>query len=269
MRRGVWSRLRRVHAEVPEPAQPASVPGRLPAGDDLRAIVLVQRVWRGTGVASLTRELCMRLTPLVALLVAALPSPAHAQQASPVPAADGTLHVHVAEPEPLTLEMRVAEDSPWLVLCKTPCDARLSTHAEYRVGGPGYVPSSAFQLTSEEGPSVNFEVRPFSRDRRRVAIGLTLLGPAAMVTGAVMISQSGEHPTLAEVGIPTAFVGLLGLLGGLVTLPEKTVVKVRPLDLPATTADLGLRWPMRREAPAVEGAYPRMVSVPIFVGRLE
>lgn len=215
---------------------------------------------------------------MVALLGATAPSRADAQQTppifvgpAPIPSAttDRTVHLHVAEMEALTLETRVAADRPWSVICSTPCDARLAADAEYRVGGEDFVPSEPFQLTAVAGRNANLEVRPFSESRRHLAIAFVVIGPAAMITGAVMVSRSAEHPVLIEVGIPVALVGLLTFISGLVALPERTAVVVRPDEGRARGADVELRLPVAREASAIDVLWPRSLTFQLYARRFE
>jgi hypothetical protein len=101
-----------------------------------------------------------------------------------------TVLVKIDAPQPVDLE--VQRGSEWDVVCRSPCNAALSTKENYRINGDGVRPSKPFRL--QQGTETKLEVDPTASAGHAIAIVVTVTGsigiaPILGVTAALAVAE--------------------------------------------------------------------------------
>jgi hypothetical protein len=126
-------------------------------------------------------------------VVAVVPAPAPETVVVAPKGADGSVEIHIATKELVTLEHRAGPGTPWQFGCETPCDARLPGADEYRVVGSGVNESKPFVLTTPKGDVVKISVAPGVKSKAKIGEVLTFTG-AVMAVGALVIGIGASDP---------------------------------------------------------------------------
>jgi hypothetical protein len=140
---------------------------------------------------------------------------AEAAQAVSEPQQDGTVFLHVASPETVT----VTRNDTGEVVCTSPCDKTVPGDVPYRITGSR--PSPAFVLAASNGRA-NVKVKPGSNGEFWVGVGALGLS-AGLIAGGVITLVHGvvtRAPVPGQDGVDTdnTYTNLMGLGAGLCIL---------------------------------------------------
>ena len=108
------------------------------------------------------------------------------------PGADGTVQVHIATKELVTLEHR-SPGGAWQRVCETPCDARVPGGDEFRIVGEGINDSQPFSLTTPKGDVVKIHVAPGIKRKAKIGEYMTFTG-AVLFVGALVVGIGAADP---------------------------------------------------------------------------
>jgi hypothetical protein len=227
------------------------------------------------------------------------PSPANADTTFPKtgsapefsPAPTPTVFVHLnaragvrLEVDSATMSMwttsrwKTDEAWSWFLACEAPCDKLLPLGHEYRLVGPGIVPSRPFSLDASAGQSVAISARTASVTRYRGGIVLVALGSVA-IAGGLFVTLLGLFAASCDAeqcGPPWGLVaGGLIVLGGVAVVAggivlaltneqsdqTQRIVFPKPPPRPDTA---WLRAPVWRDSVKDSATGAARVAIPIF-----
>lgn len=186
-----------------------------------------------------------------------LGQPALPRPQLPTPRPPGSVLVHLVPRGNFATGLYL--DPAWQHVCYAPCDKWVDPRQEYRIDGPGIMPSPAFTLPGSAGAApVLLNIDPFSLEKHRRRLYVTLTGGALVLAGIAALAVAVQSPPLmcdhsflgsSCTGIPDGaryvLYGLGGvalgvgagltITGGYYLAKAKTTVKIelgRPLPSP-------------------------------------
>jgi hypothetical protein len=92
------------------------------------------------------------------------------------------------------LESRPAGTLRWEHVCTSPCDAKASVSAEYRIVGTGLTESKPFVLDASKG-KVTLTVTPGIHDKERTGLWILAGGGALFVIGTIIVIAGANAKT--------------------------------------------------------------------------
>jgi len=199
-------------------------------------------------------------------------APAHA---APQGALSESVLVHLEGDEDAILEIQDRNDKgTFSPVCHAPCDKMVPLDAMYRVTGDSMKDSRAFKLAGSAGQAVSVNVNPGRRGAFVGGIVMTVIGPIALLTGAVVYLAGSS--SIYSAGFSVGSNDGLQVTGGVLMLggAALTAVGIPLLVSNARTKvtqevgnpvrrDAMLRAPTFRDA-AHEVPMPPVSVVPVF-----
>ena len=170
--------------------------------------------------ATAMRRLASRALSLsVGLFAGVHATPCWAEE--PLAAAPRSTLVHVDSGRSVRLERRNATDDPWVPVCDSPCDSRVSIDATYRIAGDGVRTSAPFTLEPMAGNRLSIDVATGAKAGFAVGVVLTSVSPLVLLVGAgiyLLASGADIDRSLKPVGLGLTAGGVAGLVTGIVLI---------------------------------------------------
>jgi hypothetical protein len=186
-----------------------------------------------------------------------------------------------AMPTLTTSHWQFDEGWSWSLACEAPCDRLLSLGHEYRLVGPGILPSGTFYLDASPGQSVVVTAKTASATKHGVGVLVIVLGSLAIPGGLFVIllanlqciggcssplpgpNVGGEVAggLIALAGVGAVAGGLVLALGNEQSRQTQQILRPKPSERPATA---WLREPVWRDSIRDWATGATRVGIPIL-----